>query len=121
MEKLTQQEEEAMQAIWKLNGGFIKEFLDAMPDPQPPYTTLASTVKNLAKKGFLSSEKMANSFRYAPSIKAEEYKKRFMNGFVEDYFRSSYKDLVAFFAEEKKISAGELKDIIRLIENPERR
>ena len=28
MEKLTAQEEQAMQSIWSLNGGFIKEILD---------------------------------------------------------------------------------------------
>lgn len=116
MEKLTQQEEEAMQAAWKVNGGFIKEFLDAMTGTVPPYTTLASTVKNLEKKGFLKGQKMANSFRYVPLIREEDYKKRFMNGFVNDYFSSSYKELVAFFAEENKISAKELKEIIALIE-----
>ncbi|MGV2480142.1 UNVERIFIED_CONTAM: BlaI/MecI/CopY family transcriptional regulator, partial [Salmonella enterica subsp. enterica serovar Weltevreden] len=45
--------------------------------------------------------------------------KRFMNGFVNDYFQSSYKELVAFFAKDKKISAEELKEIIDLIEKPE--
>ncbi len=44
MEKLTQQEEEAMQAIWQNGGGFIKELLDIITEPKPPYTTLASTV-----------------------------------------------------------------------------
>ena len=40
-----------MQAIWKTGEGNIKLFLDNMESPQPPYTTLASTVKNLEKKG----------------------------------------------------------------------
>jgi BlaI family transcriptional regulator, penicillinase repressor len=118
MEKLSQQEEEAMQAVWQCGSGFIKDFLDQMEEPKPPYTTLASTVKNLERKGFLEGEKIGNSFRYKPLIKEEEYKKRFMNGFVSDYFENSYKDLVTFFAKEKKISASELKEIIKLIENP---
>ncbi|QCR23401.1 BlaI/MecI/CopY family transcriptional regulator [Pontibacter sp. SGAir0037] len=117
MEKLTQQEEEAMQVIWQLNGGFIKDFLEKLPDPQPPYTTLASTVKNLEKKGYLVSEKLGNTYRYTPLIKAEDYKKRFMKGFVGDYFKDSYKELVAFFAKEQQISAEELKEIIDMIEN----
>jgi BlaI family penicillinase repressor len=118
MEKISQQEEEVMQVIWKLNRGFIKEFLDEMPGPKPPYTTLASTVKNLEKKGFLKSEKLANSYRYSPLIKAEDYKRKFMKGFVSDYFENSYKELVEFFAKEEKISADELKQIINLIEKP---
>lgn len=118
MEKLTQQEEEAMQAAWKSGGGFIKEFLYLLPEPRPPYTTLASTVKNLEKKGFLRGEKLGNSYRYRPLIKAEEYKARFMRGFVSDYFKNSYKDLVAFFATQQQISAEELKEIIEMIEKP---
>ncbi|WP_317169138.1 BlaI/MecI/CopY family transcriptional regulator [Mucilaginibacter humi] len=51
-------------------------------------------------------------------MKEEEYKKRFMSGFVNDYFENSYKELVAFFAKDKKISASELKEIINLIEKP---
>lgn len=118
MEKLSKQEEDAMQAIWQFGRGFIKDFLELMEEPKPPYTTLASTVKNLERKGFVESEKMGNSFRYAPAIPEEDYKKKFMNGFVSDYFQNSYKDLVTFFANEKKISANELKEIIKLIENP---
>lgn len=117
MEKLTQQEEEVMQAIWQNNGGFIKEFLDLMTEPKPPYTTIASTVKNLERKGFLKGKKMGNSYFYSPLIKAEDYKKRFMSGFVNDYFQNSYKELVEFFASEQKISTKELKEIIDIIEN----
>jgi BlaI family penicillinase repressor len=106
MEKLSVQE------------GFIKDFLEVIIEPKPPYTTLASTIKNLERKEFVTSEKIANSFRYKAAIKEEEYKKRFMNGFVSDYFENSYKDLVTFFAKDKKISASELKEIIKMIENP---
>ena len=118
MEKLSQQEEEAMQAVWLTGTGFIKDFLEQIAEPKPPYTTLASTVKNLERKGFVLAEKMGNSFRYSAAIGEQEYKKRFMSGFVNDYFKNSYKDLVAFFAKEKKISTTELQEIIKLIENP---
>ena len=118
MEKLSKQEEDAMLAVWQYGQGFIKDFLDQIPEPKPPYTTLASTIKNLERKNFLKSEKMGNSIRYKPAIDEQEYKKKFMSGFVSDYFQNSYKDLVAFFAKEKKISASDLKDIINLIENP---
>lgn len=103
--------------IWESDGGFIKDFLEKLPDPRPPYTTLASTVKNLEKKEYLSSEKLGNTYRYSPLIKAEDYKKTFMKDFVGDYFKNSYKELVAFFAKEKQISAAELKEIIDMIEN----
>ncbi|MGY3211516.1 BlaI/MecI/CopY family transcriptional regulator [Mucilaginibacter sp. HD30] len=118
MEKLSHQEEEAMQVIWQYGEGFIKDFLNGIEDPKPPYTTLASTIKNLERKSFLKSEKLGGSFWYKPIIKEEDYKKRFMSGFVDTYFENSYKNLVTFFAKEKKITAGELQEIINLIEKP---
>jgi BlaI family transcriptional regulator, penicillinase repressor len=116
MQKLTHNEEETMQVIWSCNGGYIKDFLDVMKEPKPPYTTLASVVKNLEKKKFLVAEKIGNTYRYNPLIKEEEYKKRFMGEFVSDYFSNSYKELVSFFAKQEKISAEELKEIIKMIE-----
>lgn len=117
MEKLTKQEELAMQAIWKVGQGFVKDFLEVHAEPAPPYTTLASTIKNLEKKGYLDARKMGNVYEYTPTIGEEEYTKKFMNGFVKDYFENSYKELVTFFAKDKKISPDELKEIIKMIEN----
>lgn len=117
MERLTEPEEEAMQVLWQLNGGFIKEVLEQLPEPRPPYTTLASTIRNLERKGYLSSEKLGNTYRFTPAIAAEEYRKQSMQSFVGNYFRNSYKDLVSFFAQEQNISAEELKEILAMIEN----
>lgn len=115
-EKLTLQEEEAMQVIWKAGEGNVKTFQSLLPDPAPPYTTLASTIKNLEKKGFVSGRMVGNMYLYKPSISEEQYKKQFMNGFIKDYFENSYMELVTFFAKEKKISPEELKTIIQMIE-----
>jgi len=116
MEKLSHQEEEAMQAVWKTGEGNVKLFLENMEQAGTPYTTLASTIKNLEKKGFLSSRFIGNAYLYKPLITEDEYKKKFMSGFVKDYFANSYKELVNFFVEEKKLTAEELKEIIGLIE-----
>jgi predicted transcriptional regulator len=116
MEKLTQQEEEAMMIIFKVGEANIKTFLDELPDPRPPYTTLASTVKNLEKKGFLKSRLVGNTYLFKPAMVEEEYKKNYMSSVVKNYFADSYKDLVNFFVEQKKLSPKELKDIIEMIE-----
>lgn len=116
LEKLSHQEEEAMQAVWKVGEGSVKQFLENMVSPGTPYTTLASTIKNLEKKGFVTSRMIGNAYIYQPAVSEDEYKKKFMSGFVRDYFANSYKELVNFFVEEKKLSASELKEIINLIE-----
>ena len=115
MEKLTIAEEQAMRVVWKVGEGNIKSFLDKMDDA-PPYTTLASTIRNLERKGYLSSRLVGNVYLYKPSVTEEEYKKTFVNGLVKNYFANSYKELVNFFVEQKKLSPKELKEIIEMIE-----
>ena len=39
-----------------------------------------------------------------------------MSGFVDKYFKKSYREMVSFFAKEEKISPDDLKDIINEIE-----
>jgi predicted transcriptional regulator len=36
MEKLSPQEEQAMQAIWKTGEGNVKSYLENMEEPRPP-------------------------------------------------------------------------------------
>jgi BlaI family transcriptional regulator, penicillinase repressor len=116
MEKLTPQEEQAMQAVWKTGEGNVKLFLENIESPKPPYTTLASTIKNLEKKGYLTSRQIGNMYLYKPAFSAEEHKKGFMSNVVKAYFGNSYKELVNFFVAQKKLSPKELKEIIDLIE-----
>lgn len=103
-----------MRAIWKLNGGFVKDILDEMTSDMP-YTTLASTIKNLEKKGYVSHERQANANKYIPRISQTDYKRSFMSGFVDEYFGNSYKEMVSFFAEEQKLKPEELEEILKLI------
>jgi BlaI family transcriptional regulator, penicillinase repressor len=116
MDKLTTQEEQAMLAVWKAGEGNVKSFLQNIDPPRPPYTTLASTIKNLEKKGYLESTLVGNVYLYKAAVSEEEYKKKFMSGVVKSYFENSYKELVNFFVDQKKLTARELKEIIEMIE-----
>lgn len=45
-------------------------------------------------------------------ISEEVYEKKFVNSIVENYFSNSYKELVSFFVQQKKLSAKEIIDLI---------
>ncbi|HMU46908.1 MAG TPA: BlaI/MecI/CopY family transcriptional regulator [Chitinophagaceae bacterium] len=115
MEKLTHVEEETMQAVWRTGEGNVKAFMENM-DEETPYTTVASIIKNLEKKGYVSSRMVGNAYLYRPVVSEADYKKKFMGNVVKEYFDNSYKELVSFFVEQKKLSAKELKEIISMIE-----
>ena len=118
MERLTQPEEDALRVLWPLpSGGFVKEILGGLSAPHPPYTTLASTLRNLERKGYVRSEKLGNSYRFVPLISADDYQRRSLGTLVQQHFQNSYKDLVSFFAQDEKVSAADLQEIIKLIES----
>ena len=116
MEKLTIQEEEAMIYIWELGSCFVKDIVAKYSQPAPPYTTVASIVKNLERKQYVTAARVGNTYQYTPAIRESVYKRTFMSGFVRNYFENSYKEMVSFFAKEQKISTNDLKDIINMIE-----
>lgn len=116
MEKLTIQEEEVMIYIWELENCFVKDIVARFAPLAPPYTTVASIVKNLERKGYVATKRVGNTYQYSPAIRESEYKRNFMSHVVSNYFENSYKEMVSFFAKDQKISANELKEIIDMIE-----
>ncbi len=118
MQKLTNKEEEIMHILWKLKKAFVKEVLAEITEDQPHYNTLSTIVRNLEEKGYVSHNAFGNTHQYFPIVSLEDYKKRFMNTAIDNYFNSSYKNMVSFFAKEEKITAEELREILAMIENP---
>ena len=116
MEKLTHQEEAVMLHIWQLKECVVKDILNEMDDPKPPYTTVASIVRNLEQKDYLNSKKYGNVWVYTPKVAEDDYKKVFMSNVVKSYFENSYKELVSFFVKEEKISPEDLQEIVKMIE-----
>ena len=119
MQKLTNKEEEIMHIIWKLKKAFVKEIMAEITEEQPHYNTLSTIVRNLEEKGFVAHQAFGNTHQYYPSVSLEEYRKRFMHTAIDNYFNSSYKNMVSHFAKEEKISAAELREILAMIEKQE--
>jgi BlaI family penicillinase repressor len=117
MQKLAKREEQIMQAFWSLEKAFIKEIIPELPDPKPHYNSVATMVKILEDKGFLSHETVGNIFMYYPVISKEDYQKHAMKDIVSQYFNNSYPSMLAFFAKEQEISETELNEIMDIIKS----
>lgn len=105
-----------MHILWKLKKAFVKEIMAEITDEQPHYNTLSTIVRNLEEKGYVSHNAFGNTHQYFPVVSLEDYRKKFMSTAIENFFGSSYKNMVSFFAKEEKISAEELREILELIE-----
>jgi len=116
MEKLTNKEEEIMHILWKLEKAFVKDVLQEVDGEKPHYNTLSTIIRNLEEKGYVGYNAYGKTHQYYPIISKEAYRKRFFTNVIDNYFNSSYKNVVSFFAKEEKISIEDLKEIIQLIE-----
>ena len=115
MKELTKAEEQIMQILWKLERGFVKDILEHLPKPKPAYNTVSTIVRILEKKGFVSHTAYGKTHEYYPVLSKEEYTRKFLKRFVENYFSDSFKEMVSFFAKEKDMSISELEDTMRMI------
>jgi BlaI family transcriptional regulator, penicillinase repressor len=113
--ELTRAEEQIMQILWKLEKGFIKEILDQFDDPKPAYTTVATFLKIMEKKGFVSHEPFGNAHRFYPVISKEEYSKTHLNSLFTKYFKGSIKDVVTFFSDNNKVNIKDIDSAIKLL------
>lgn len=114
--KLTAKEEEIMQIVWQNGDLFIRDIVGRMPEPKPSYNTVATQVKFLEDKGFLTRKPMANSFCYSPAISEKEYRGSTVGDLVARYYDNSYSLLVSQFVEDDKMDLDELKALIASIE-----
>lgn len=119
MERLTAQEEDIMLYIWRLGPCFIRDILNEMPEPRPPYTSVASVIRNLEKKKYVKQKKFGTITQFSPKVKEADYKRTFMSNVVQNYFTGSYKEMVSFFVRNRQLSKDDLQDLMDQIENEE--
>lgn len=120
MKELTKAEEQVMQILWKLKKAFVKEILAEMPEPQPAYTTVSTIIRILENKEFVSHESFGKTHRYYPLVSQDAYREFIAGGLIKDYFGGSMANLVSHFSKKEQLSAGELDEILRIIENQKR-
>jgi len=118
MKHLTNREEEIMGIFWGKGPLYVKDVIDEMEDPKPHYNTVSTIVRGLEEKGFVGHEQFGNTHRYFAIISREEFGRNTLKNMVGKYFNKSYASVVSMFVEEEKISLEEIKELIRLTENP---
>lgn len=117
MKKLTDKEETYMAIFWQKERAFAKEVRAALPEPHPHINTVSTMIRKLVDKGFLKIEDFGSTHRYYPAISKEAYSTGIIGPKLTGLFGNSYKNVVAFFVKEEKLSVEELKDVIRMIES----
>lgn len=113
---LTDKEAELMNMLWEHGPLFVRELVALYPDPKPHFNTVATTVRILEDKGFVTHEAIGGSHRFEAVASRADFSRKSLSDVIRTYFGNSYKSVVSALAEEEKISASELREILELIE-----
>ena len=117
MKQLTKAEEQIMQILWNLKKGVVKQVIDEFDEPKPAYTTVATVLKVLEKKGFVDHETIGNTHLFYPSVSKKDYAKYQFGSLLKDYFSGSFPKMATFFARENNLSIGELEEMMKIAED----
>jgi predicted transcriptional regulator len=112
---LTKAEEQVMWALWKLEKGFLKDVLEATPEPRPHPNTVATLLKILVEKGYVAYEVQGRNNIYKPLITKVEYGKKSINQLVKGYFEGSPGRLVSQFISDNRLTLEELEALLQQI------
>ena len=116
MKSLTKAEEQIMQILWDLNEGVVKDVVEKFDEPRPAYTTVATVLKVLEKKGFVAIKKVGNVNLFFPEISKKEYTGFQFSSLLKNYFNGSFPKMATFFARENNLSLDELEEIMKITE-----
>ena len=118
MKKLTQAEEQIMQALWSLkSGGYVKDILELLDDPKPHNNTVATLLKILVDKGFVGIKNPNRNNLYYPLVTKSTYSEQSIEGLTERYFEGSYSNVVSFLVDKKQMSIEDLELLIKKLKN----
>jgi predicted transcriptional regulator len=114
---LTKAEEQVMQILWNLKEGVVKDVVEGFDEPRPAYTTVATVLTVLEKKGFVTRRKVGNVNLFFPEISKNEYTGFQFKTLLSDYFNGSFPKMATFFAKENNLSITELEEILKITES----
>lgn len=114
--ELTKAEEQVMLHLWNLNKGFLADIVETFPEPRPAYTTIATVIRVLVKKGFIGFTAYGKSNEYFPVVSKDQYFKGKARNILTNFYHSSPSKLVSFFATDESLSIEQLEEIRKLID-----
>lgn len=117
MEKLTEAEKAIMDVLWDQEKAFMKDVIEALPEPKPAASTVATLLKRMQNKKLVGYKTYGNSREYFPMVAKGRYFTQEMNGLINRFFDSSVSQFASFFTANDKLSKAELEEIKEIIES----
>lgn len=114
--QLSKAEEQLMEIIWQQEKIFMKDIIEKYPEPKPATTTIATLLKRMQDKGFISYNLFGNSREYYPLVKKADYFSKHVKGMIKKFFNNSPMQFASFFTTETNLTKAQLEDLKKLVD-----
>lgn len=113
---LTEVELEFMTVVWDIGGGTVRDILAELNKAQTrAYTSVATVLKIMEQKGFLTSERHDRSLVYRPAVPKEEYQRTTLKDLSSKLFDGAPAALVARLVDDEEVTDDMLESMRALL------
>ncbi len=117
MKEITKAQEDILKALWAIKEGAVSDVVDVLPEPKPAYNTVATVIKVLEKKGYVSHKSFGKTNVYYAVVAKKDYGQYVLKYTFKSFFNGSLNQLVASFVKNKDVGITELEELKVMLEN----
>ncbi len=119
--RISETEWELMKVIWSKAPCSAGEIIAALQQADRSWhpRTAKAFLNRLVKKKVLGFSKEGRAYLYRPLVRREDCVDAASESFLERFFGGSLKPMVAHLVQRDKVSAEEIRELRRLLKNPE--
>lgn len=113
---MTEVELEFMTVVWDLGQGSVRDILAELNKVQErAYTSVATVLKIMEQKGFLTSSRIDRSLVYQPAIPKADYQQKTLRDLSSKLFNGTPTALVARLVDDENITDDMLEEMRALL------
>ncbi len=119
--RISETEWEVMKVIWSQGPCSAGEIIATLQQTDPSWhpRTAKAFLNRLVKKKVLGFSKEGRAYLYRPLVQQEDCIDAASESFLERFFGGSLKPMVAHLVQRDKLSPEEIRELRRLLKNPE--
>jgi BlaI family penicillinase repressor len=107
-----------LRVLWRRGPSTVREALDSVNAARPEplaYTTVLRFLQIMTEKRLVHREEGVRGHVYTPAVPAERTKRQMVSDLMDRVFGGSVQELVLQALGSKKVSAAELREIRKLL------
>lgn len=93
----------------------MRDIQEGFEEPKPAYTTTATFMKILVRKGFCKMDRVGSMQYYTPQVTKEEYCARVLDKIQDDYFEGDITHFVDFLLKHNDVSREHKETIVAML------